>query len=127
VADDALATQRIPYDKVARTLRRAVLLDKRDPLARARHELVEEVLWVCEGGRAADDLHARVVVDCTDAEQAADDARDVRPEHAAVHVRLVDDERLDGPKDARPAVVVGQDCDMQHVRIGEDDVRGRAH
>ena len=47
----------------------------------------------------------------------------MRPEHAPVDVRLVDDDVAEVRKDVSPAVVVGEDPDMEHVRVGEDDVR----
>ena len=48
------------------------------------------------------------------------------PEHAAIHVRLVDyDERQVG-QHVGPRVVVGQDPDVEHVGVGDDEVASLA-
>jgi hypothetical protein len=47
----------------------------------------------------------------------------MRAEDAAVHVRLVDDHVAEVREDVAPAVVVGEDADVEHVRVGEDHVR----
>ena len=47
----------------------------------------------------------------------------MRAEHAAVHVRLVHDHVAQVLEDVPPAVVVGKDPDVEHVRVREDDVR----
>ena len=48
---------------------------------------------------------------------------DVRAEDAAQHVRLVDGHDLQIAKEVGPGLVVGQDADVQHVGVGEQDVR----
>ena len=55
--------------------------------------------------------------------QAPEDVRDVRPEDAAVDVRLVDDDEAEVREHVAPAVVVRQHADVEHVRVGQDDVR----
>ena len=52
-----------------------------------------------------------------------EDVADMRAEHAAVHVGLVDDDHAQVVEHVAPAVVVGQDPDVQHVRVREDRVR----
>jgi hypothetical protein len=47
----------------------------------------------------------------------------VRAEHAAVDVRLVDDDDVEAVQEVRPRAVVGQDPDVEHVGVGEHDVR----
>jgi hypothetical protein len=47
----------------------------------------------------------------------------VRPEDAAVDVRLVDDDVAEVREDVAPAVVVWEHADMEHVRVGQDEVR----
>ena len=50
----------------------------------------------------------------------------MRAEHAAVDVRLVDDDVAKVREHVAPAVVVRQDADVEHVRVREDEVRPAA-
>ena len=50
---------------------------------------------------------------------------DVRAEHAAVDVRLVDDDDGEVGEEVAPGGVVGQDPDVQHVGVGEDTTLAR--
>ena len=59
--------------------------------------------------------------------QAPQDVADVRAEDAAVHVSLVDDDVLEVREHVAPAVVMGKDAKVEHVRVGEDGVRPRPH
>ena len=63
------------------------------------------------------------VVDPRQPPQAPQDVRDVRAEHAAIHVRLVGDDIAQVREDVSPAVVVREDADVEHVRVREHDVR----
>jgi hypothetical protein len=65
-------------------------------------------------------------VDAGEAAEAAQDVRDVRAEHAAIHVCLVDDDEAQVVEDVRPAVVVREHADVEHVRVREDQVRPAA-
>jgi hypothetical protein len=47
----------------------------------------------------------------------------VRSEDAAIDVRLVDDHVPQVREHVPPAVVVGQHAHMEHVGVGQDDVR----
>ena len=47
----------------------------------------------------------------------------MRAEDAAIDVRLVDDDIAEIRKHVAPAVVVRQDADVEHVRVGQDHVR----
>ena len=47
----------------------------------------------------------------------------MRAEDAAVDVRLVDDDVAEVREDVCPAVVVREDADVEHVRVGQDRVR----
>ncbi len=58
-----------------------------------------------------------------DPPQPAQDVGDVRPEHAPVGVRLVDDDPAQAGEEVSPVAVVGQDADVEHVGVGEDQVR----
>ncbi len=57
------------------------------------------------------------------AAQAAKDVADVGAEDASVHVRLVDDDIAEVLQDVPPAVVMREHADVEHVRVGEDQVR----
>ena len=56
------------------------------------------------------------------ASETPDDVRDVRTKHAPVHVRLVQHHVLQPPDGPVPGVVIGQDAEMEHVRVGHHDV-----
>ena len=47
----------------------------------------------------------------------------VRPEHAPAHVRLVDDDEREPEEEVGPPGVVGQERQVQHVRIRHHEVR----
>ena len=51
----------------------------------------------------------------------------MRPEHAAVHVSLVDDDVAQVVQHVGPQVVARQDPDVEHVRVREHEVRPHAH
>ena len=55
--------------------------------------------------------------------QPAQDVADVRAEHAAVDVRLVDDDVAQVLQDVAPPVVVREHADVEHVGVREDQVR----
>jgi hypothetical protein len=50
----------------------------------------------------------------------------MRAEHAAVHVRLVDDYEREIGEHVAPARVVWQHAHVEHVRVGQDQVRALA-
>ena len=58
-----------------------------------------------------------------EAPQAAHDLGDVAAEHAAVDVRLVQYHVAQLVQELGPALVAGQDADVQHVGVGEQDRR----
>ena len=79
------------------------------------------------GDRRAREQEARLAaVDRGDAAQAPEHVRDVGAEHAAVHVRLVDDHERQVREQLAPRGVVGQDPDVEHVGVREDQVRALA-
>ena len=55
--------------------------------------------------------------------EPAQHVADVRAEDAAVDVRLVDDDVGEVGEHVAPAVVVGEDADVEHVRVREHEVR----
>ena len=62
-------------------------------------------------------------VDARHPAQPAQHVADVRAEDAAVDVRLVDDHVGEVREHVAPAVVVGEDADVEHVRVREHEVR----
>ncbi len=63
-------------------------------------------------------------VDGGDPAQAPEHVRDVRSEDPPVDMRFVDDDEPQVGEEVSPAVMVRQDADVDHVGVGEDDVRG---
>ena len=61
-----------------------------------------------------------------DAPQAPEHVGDVRAEHAAVDVGLVDDHERQVREQLAPGGMVRQDPDVEHVGVGEDQVRALA-
>ena len=61
-------------------------------------------------------------VDRGDSPQPPQHVRDVRAEHAAVDVGLVDHDEREVREQLVPSSVVGQDPDVEHVRVREDQV-----
>ena len=79
------------------------------------------------GDRGGGEQEARrVAVGGGDPAQAAQDVGDVRAEHAAVDVGLVDDDDREVREQLGPGGVVGEDADVEHVGVGEHDVRAPA-
>ncbi len=76
--------------------------------------------------RRREDEHRLGAVGEREPAQPAKHVRDVRPEDAAVHVGLVDHDDPQVVERVSPAVVVREDADVEHVRVGEDRVCGPA-
>ena len=72
--------------------------------------------------RGSDDDRGRAIVG-GDAQQAAQDERDMGPEHSAVPVGLIDNDEAEVLEHPSEALVLGQNAAVEHVRVGEDDVR----
>ena len=72
--------------------------------------------------RGSDDDRGRAIVG-GDAQQAAEDECDMGPEHSAVPVGFVDDDEAEVLEHPGEALVLGQNAAVEHVRVGEDDVR----
>ena len=43
--------------------------------------------------------------------------------NAAVHMRFIDHHKPEAAEQARPGLMVGQDADVQHIRVGNEDAR----
>ena len=79
------------------------------------------------GDRRAREHEARLgAVGAGEPPQPAQHVGHVRAEHAAVDVRLVDHDPGEVGQHVAPAAVVGQHPHVQHVRVGEDQVRALA-
>ena len=75
------------------------------------------------GDRGARQHEARLgAVGARQPPQPAQHVRHVRAEHAAVDVRLVDDDPGQVRQHVAPRAVVGQHAHVEHVRVGEDQV-----
>ena len=99
--------------------RRSVAVDHGGRLAEQR---LCELRRVRDRRRCEHELRLRVVRTGEPA-QAAEDVGDVRAEDTAIDVRLVDDDVAEVREHVAPAVVVRQDADVEHVRVGQDHVR----
>ena len=97
-----------------------------DEFERLLGERFGEFPRVRDGGGAADELRIRAV-EFADAAQAAEHVGEVAAVDAAVVVQLVDDEVAEVLERLRPVRVVRQDAAVQHVRVGEHDVRALAN
>ena len=100
----------------------ASVADDRDVHAEQR---LRELARVRDRRRREQELRLGAV-DAREPAQPAQDVPDVRAEHAAVDVRLVDDDVAEVREHVSPAVVVRQDADVEHVRVREDEVRPAA-
>ncbi len=79
------------------------------------------------GDRRAREHEARLgSIRAREPAQAAQHVGDVRAEHAAVDMRLVDHDPGEVGEHIAPGAVVGQDAHVQHVRIREHEVRALA-
>ena len=111
---------RVPHrDRLARA-RRAVAVDH-GHLVQPGQPLGE---LARVGDRRAGEHEARLgPVGGGDPPQPPQHVGDVRAEHAAVDVRLVDHDDREVGEHVRPRPVVREDPEVQHVRVGEDHVR----
>ena len=87
---------------------------------RQADELLGEGLRVGDGGRREHELGCGAIR-CAEAPQTADHLRRVGAEHAAVDVRLVEDHEAQMVQELGPAFVAGEDADVEHVRVAEQD------
>ncbi len=77
------------------------------------------------GGRRREDERGARAVAGRHPLQSPQHVGDVRPEHAAVDVALVDDDVPQRTQERRPPLVAGQERAVQQVRVGEDVARVR--
>ena len=106
-----------------RRARRAVVVDELE--AGKTGQPLGEVDRV--GDRRAREQEARLgAVNRGDATQAPEHVGDVGAEHTTVDVGLVDDHEREVREQISPRGMVGQDPDVKHVGVGQDQVRALA-
>ena len=112
----------VPHPDSARGARGAVRIHQAERLP---NEALGELERVGDRGRREHEARLGAVA-ARDSAQAPEHIRDVRAEDAAVGVRLVDHDPAEVREEIAPALVVGQDPDVEHVGVGEDQVRAAA-
>ena len=111
--------RRVPEDDGALGAGRCVVPDHRH---RRPEQRLAELARVRDRGRGEQELRLGAV-DRRDPAKAPQHVGDVRSEHAAVDVRLVDDDVAEVREHLAPALVVREQPDVDHVRVGQDRVR----
>ena len=115
--------RRVPHADAPGRAGRAIGVHEPEGLA---HQALGELERVCDRRRGQHEARLGPV-SVRDSPQAPQHVRDVRSEDAAVGVRLVHDDPPEVRDEVAPALVVGQDPDVEHVRVGEDQVRPAAY
>ena len=109
---------RVPHRDLAARPRCSVIVEQvelqpRQPLG--------ELAGVGDRGRGHDESRIGAV-EPGGAPQPAEDVRDVRAEHPAVCVGLVDDDPSEVREKVSPALVMGEDPDVEHVGVRQHQV-----
>ena len=111
--------RRIPEHDLALCVSRCVRLDDRRCLA---GQCERELTWIRDRGGGQQELGLGAV-DAGEPPQPPQHVADVGAEDAAVDVCLVDDDVAQVVQHVAPPIVVGEDADVQHVRVRQDHVR----
>ena len=114
--------RRVHEDEPLLAARRAALLDQ---LERPFGEALRQLHRVGDRRRRADERRRRPVV-LAHAAQPPEHVPQVAAEHAAVRVQLVDDDVAQVLEELGPLRVVRQHARVQHVGVGQHDVRAPA-
>ena len=117
LADGAAAGRvggRVPQHEQPLAARRAVVGDLGDRLP---HSSEASRAGCADGGRREDEGGIGAVVRA-EAAQPAQQVGDVAAEDAAQHVELVDHDVAQAHEEGGPALVVGQEADVQHLGVG---------
>ncbi len=115
--------RRVPHRDVTRRLRRGVVIDEVERL-KSREPLGK--LDRVSDRRARQQEPRLTPMDRRRTTQATQHIADVRAEYAPVHVGLVDNHERQVRQQLSPRGVVGQDPDVKHVGVGEDQVAALA-
>ena len=124
LAEILVGERRVPDRDLPSWRRRAVDVDQAEVLQ--PRQALGQLDRVGDRGGGEQEARGRAVGG-GDPAQAAQDVGDVGAEHAAVDVRLVDDDDREVREQLGPGGVVGEDSDVEHVGIGEHDVRAPAN
>ena len=116
--------RRVPHGDAPAGARGAVGVDQGEVLEPG--EALGELRGVGHGGRGQQEARPRAV-GARDPAQPAQDIGHVGAEYATIDVGLVDDHDREVGHEVGPGAVVGQDPDVEHVGIGEDDVGAPAN
>ena len=119
----ALGQRRLPQREGRAGTRGAVVGDRLDGRT---HQAGRGRGRLGDGGRGQHEHRLRAVAPA-DPPQPAQHVPDVRAEHPAVGVALVDDDVGDPAQGARPLLVRRQDPAVEHVRVGDDPPRVPPH
>ncbi len=115
--------RRVPEGEELLARRRGVVGDLVDVVEAG--EPARELARVPDGrAREAPPRGAAVVRD--EAPQPSQHHRDVRTEHSAAHVGLIDDHERQSQEEVGPARVVGEERQVQHVGVRHHEVRVRS-
>ncbi len=117
-AAGAIGERRVPHRDPARGLRRAVGVDQ---LELGGDEALGELERV--GDRRRGQMNLVRAVHTGHPAQPPEHVGDVGAEDAAVDVRLVDDDEAELRDELRPALVMGEQADVDHVGVRQDQVR----
>jgi hypothetical protein len=114
-----VAERRVPEREVLLAARGAVVVDDRDLAARERRG---ELAGIADR-RAAEHVAELAAVMAHEPLEPAEHEGHVAAEDAAIGVQLVHDDVAEMTEETRPLRVLRQDAGVEHVGIGEDDVR----
>ena len=100
----------------------AILLGR--PLLPHQHpaqQIARQFLRVADRRRAENNIGAGSVAGA-DPVQAAEKLADMRSEHAAIGMRLIHNHQRERREERRPLLMEGQNRQMQHLRVGDQDI-----
>jgi hypothetical protein len=118
----ARAFLRLQKNKMASGLRGAAFMNDVHFPVLVADQLVSEVPRVGDGRRKQDELGS-APIKSADPLKTSENLRHVTPEHSPIGVHFVDDHEPQFLPKGFPFSVIGQQGIMEHIRIGEQDVR----
>ena len=109
--------RRVPEDKVLAAVGRAVIIHHLEGQA---GQFLREFAGIGDGRRTEDKLR-RCAVKLAESAQPSQNPGHVRAENPAVDMCFVNHHVFQRAQEPRPLLVVGQNADVQHVRVGQDN------